>query len=117
MFPASCDSLRCEAVDSFEVATAGLLAPVADGDVVVVTSVNGSIAIVDLGCRPEEAAITDAPTAPSSSVAASASSVDESCEPVQTRMLGAASRSAPALSGDAVYTADDRGTVLALPRA
>jgi outer membrane protein assembly factor BamB len=119
VFPASCDSLRCEAVDSFEVATAGLLAPVADGDVVAVTSVTGSIAIVDLGCRPEEAAITAAPTptTPSSSIAASASGVDESCEPVQTRMLGAASRSAPALGGDAVYTADDRGTVLALPRA
>ena len=118
MFPASCDSLRCEALTSFEIATTGLHAPVADGAVVVVTSAIGMLAVVDLACAAQQDETPAAPTAaPPSSASASPSEVGEPCEPVRTRMLGAPSRTAPALSDDAVYAADDEGTVLALPRA
>ncbi len=121
VFPSSCDSSRCEPIASFEVATTPLHTPVADGDVVVSTSANGRVVVVDLACRPDEtqspAPQTAAPGSTATEASASVAPTEEPCEPLAARMLGAPSSAGPAVDEEAVYAADERGTVLAVPRA
>ena len=123
VFPASCETSRCEPLASVEIGASALHAPTTDGTVVVVTSSLGRLAIVDLACGSEPSASPGAPTpsdvspdvAPSNPTASpGASDVDDPCEPVRSQMLGAPTATAPVLS-EAVYAANDQGVVLAEP--
>jgi hypothetical protein len=120
VFPATCEAVRCEPLASLEIGASGLHSPVADGSVAAVTSALGRLAIVDLACGSEPTAAPSAasPSGPSASPATpSAGATGDPCEPVRSQMLGATSGAAPALGDEVVYAANDRGTVLALPRS
>ena len=95
VFPASCETSRCE-----------------------------PLATVDLACGSEPSASPGTPTpsdvspdvAPSNPTASpGASDVDDPCEPVRSQMLGAPTATAPVLSEGVVSAANDQGVVLAEP--
>ena len=124
VFPASCETSRCEPLATVEIGASALHAPTTDGTVAVVTSSLGRLAIVDLACGSEPSASPGAPTpsdvspdvAPSNPTASpGASDVDDPCEPVRSQMLGAPTATAPVLSEGVVYAANDQGVVLAEP--
>ncbi len=52
VFSSSCESGRCEPIGAYDIAATPLHTPAIDGDTAIVTSVSGSVTLVDLACDP-----------------------------------------------------------------
>ena len=52
VFASSCEGGRCEPIGAHDVAATPLLPPAIDGDTAIVTSVSGSVTLIDLACDP-----------------------------------------------------------------
>ncbi len=52
VFSSSCETGRCEPIGAYDIAATPLHTPAIDGDSAIVTSVSGSVTLVDLACDP-----------------------------------------------------------------
>ena len=93
VFTSTCDDARCEPIASYDVATTPLLTPVVDGDTVLVTSVSGSVTIVDLACETADP-----------------------CLPVTVLRLGSPALTPAVIAPDAVIAGADDGSLEAVGR-
>jgi len=55
VFASSCESARCEPIDSYDLGSTPLLTPAIDDDTAIVTSMTGDVTRIDLSCEPADA--------------------------------------------------------------
>lgn len=96
VFSSTCVDARCGPITSYEIGATSLLAPVVvDGDMALVTDVDGTVSSVDLACDP---------------------SVSIECLPVTVLELGSAVLTPALMTTDAVIAGTDDGTLQAVTR-